>query len=182
MNWWLTPLLVQLVCLPNLVLPNIVTIKPGDHEVTNRTRIVSHPGYDRKTRYKNNKKNIWRLSLGSQCSEIEIVCMFLETSADKKCTKGDILTMKSKKRTLKYCDSKKPTVNRPAVFTHPVVVTWKTDRTKTKRGFDCRVKCSKKSIPSTQSPTPTPISKCTVSKGPGKGKPCIFPFTWVYTG
>ena len=184
MVWWLTPLLVQLVCLPNSVLPSIVTLKPGEHEVTSRGRILSHPGYDRKTRYKNNKKNIWRLSLSSRCSEIEIACIFLETSADKKCIKGDILTIKSKRVTLKYCGSKKPSVDRPAVFTHPVVITWKTDRTKTKRGFDCRVKCSKKIIPSssTQSPTPTSASKCTVSKGPGKGKPCIFPFTWAYTG
>ena len=184
MRLCLVTVLVLTVCLDNSILASVVTLKPGEHEVTSRTRIISHPGFDKKSRYKNNKKSMWRLTLGSRCSEIEIVCMFLETSADRKCTKGDILTMKTKRGTLKYCGTKKPTAERPAVFSHPVVITWKTDRTKTKRGFDCRVKCSKKTAPTTttHSPTSTPISRCIVSTGPGAGKDCIFPFTWSYTG
>ena len=151
----------------------VPVLQPGQYEVTGRARLLSHPGFDRVTRYRNSRRRVWRLGLGGGCVELEVVCVFLETWADRRCSKGDILSMKSKAGTLKYCGTRKPSTARPAVFTEPVVITWRTDRTRTRRGWDCRVRCSKKAVPS---------SECRVVAGPGRGKPCIFPFTWLHTG
>ena len=112
MNYFVSYLLLNLLALNYFVLCGMDTLNPGDHDVSvfgSRVRIVSHPGFDRKSRYKNNKKRVWRLTLGQNCLKMEIFCVFLETNANKKCSKGDILTMKTKTTTMRYCVKKKPT-------------------------------------------------------------------------
>ena len=187
MNYLASSLLLNLLALNYLALCGMDTLNPGEHDVSvfgSRVRIVSHPVFDRKSRYKNNKKRMWRLTLGQSCLKMEIFCVFLETSANKKCSKGDILTMKSKKSTRRYCGRKKPTQGRPVAFSESVVITWRTNKDKTKRGFDCRLKCSEKistNITLTNT-TAVPENVCIVSSGPAKGKSCVFPFNWLYTG
>ena len=172
---------------PYFVISSIETITYGEHDVSTfrrLVRIVSHPNFNRKTKYPNNKKNVWKLKLGTSCLKIEIFCTFLETNANKQCTKGDILTMTTQSKKKRYCRTKKPTKAKPVVFSEDVNIAWKADRRRNKRGFDCRIKCSDRvttSTTTTSTTTSTP-TKCQASSGPGKGKPCIFPFTWKYTG
>ena len=64
------------------------------------------------------------------------------------------MTMKRKnKKMMMYCGNKKPTLFRPLVFSESVSIAWKTDKTKTKRGFDCRIKCSERLKTSSTTPS-----------------------------
>ena len=166
----------------HLVMATIDTIAQGTHNISDYSKIVrfvSHPKFNRKSKYNNNKMSVWSLQLGERCSRFQIFCVFFETQGKKDCSRGDILTVKSGKRKMRYCGSKKPSKQQPLILSASAIITWRTDKTKTMRGFDCRVKC----VESTGVEVTTEASgECKVIAGPGKGKPCVFPFTWSYTG
>ena len=186
MYWLVSCILLQIVTFDHLVLGGIQTIKHGEYNLSdfeNTVRFISHPEFNRKSKYQNKKKTEWKLQLGHSCLKMEIFCVFFETKADKKCSRGDILTIKTREKKMRFCGNKKPTKTKPLVFMENVSIVWSTDKTQTKRGFDCRIKCSEKvTLTSTTVSTTAATTKCKVTSGPGKGKPCVFPFTWQHTG
>ena len=160
-----------------------VTIEQGTHNISDfigTVRFLSHQRFDKKSEYGNNKKCVWSLQLGNRCLRFHVFCVFFETLGNKGCTRGDILTIKTGRKKMRYCGNKKPTKQRPLTLSDNTNITWRTDKTKTRRGFDCRIKCVEQ-LPEVSTSTPSP-GGCSVIAGPGKGKPCVFPFRWSYTG
>ena len=68
------------------------------------------------------------------------------------------------------------------MFTENVNISWTDDKRLNRRGFDCRIKCSERTVTTTASLTTETQTRCQVSSGPGKDKACVFPFTWKYSG
>lgn len=179
--------------------------------VTSAVRLLSHKGFNKRTKYGNLESCTWDLKLGKECEEQKVWCVYLKTKGKKKCKAGDFLTIsgkKSKKKILKrYCGSKKPSSKKPLIFTSAVKMVWKTDKKQVSTGFDCRAECTQRKIvtttpaPTTAAPTttssttstaatiantktvppPTVAGPCIVVDGPGVGKPCQFPFIWMFT-
>jgi len=203
-------LLVALSFLPCLL--GRKTIVPcGSFDISSsssQVRILSHVGFNKKTKYGNLDTCSWRLELGAECKEQKIWCVFMKTKAKRKCKAGDILrisgTSSGKMILRKFCGSSKPSVKKPLVFQSSVRILWKTDKKKTSSGFDCRAVCSKRKVLTTSTtstststststtttitlantkttPDPTTPGPCVVVDGPALGKSCQFPFLWRYT-
>ena len=136
-------------------------------------RILSHPSFDKRTRYGNSKYIVWRFDKGEDCCELAVYCSFLRTLANKRCSHGDILWMRSSGRNFRFCRHKRPRYEAPLKVTNNLKIIWKTDRKGKERGFECFLKCSKTCHTTPQSTlTMNPSELCfTLS-----GSTCIFPF------
>jgi len=174
-------------------------------ESSSEGRLLSHRKFNKKSKYPPNSDCTWSLHVGASCLQVAIWCPYLQTIADKKCKKGDILRISGtpigsgKSRLKKYCKNSRP--KKALVFRGNVVVRWASDKKKQGKGFDCRVNCRKaKPVTSTTTTTTTKTTttemstientktippteapgRCLVESGPGKGRECVFPFKWAF--
>ena len=180
MNPWSTILfwafLMEFQVLSQFSINNTLTCGTYDVSKLPRiTRILSHNNFDRRTKYSSRSKCHWDLHLGEKCEQIRIFCVFLRTVSDHRCTKGDVLSLVTgggaRRR---FCRTKKPTKTHPVLTEGGVRITWRTDKRRTERGFDCRIGCSRNKV--------MPVEKCVATAGPGEGRECVFPFTWKHSG
>ena len=180
---------LTLICivLVTIVVSKVSILNPGKYDISemqNTVKIVSHTGFNKKSKYKHNMKSTWKFVLGSSCTKMEVFCLFMQTMANKKCSQGDILSMVGKGQRSTFCRNKKPEQKKPKIYNGDLTIIWKTDNKKAMKGFDCRVKCKERLRTTTTTSTTTTgvMSGCFTSLGPAKGKPCVFPFKWTYTG
>ena len=133
-----------LILMFNLSL-TVITISPygGSYEMStygSPFRIVSHPNFNRRTKYGNNKHISWNFKLGENCCEIKIFCPFMRTNSNSRCSKGDLLLIRSTGRNSKFCRFKKPGKDKPLTLLGDAKIIWKTDRRGKERGFECLIR------------------------------------------
>ena len=138
--------------------------------------------YTCRTKYGNNKHISWNFKLGENCCEIKIFCPFMRTNSNSRCSKGDLLLIRSTGRNSKFCRFKKPGKDKPLTLLGDAKIIWKTDRRGKERGFECLIRCSDNcQVTTTTSTTTTTSSRttgrsCTITGGTNLGHACVFPF------
>ena len=161
----------------------------GSYIVSNNDfifRIVSHSNFNRRTKYGNNKNIVWNFKMGENCCEIKFYFDFMRTSANSRCSKGDVLLARSPGRNSRYCKFRKPKKSNPLILNGDFKLIWKSDRRWKERGFECFVhssdSCLKTTTATTQpaqtSPSKATAISCKVEGGPNNGQSCVFPFDY----
>merc|ERR1711973_444438 len=90
-------------------------------------------------RYRNNMNCTARYTLAPECEGAEIICTEFHTRANRRCTKGDVMTVTDDSGSMKFCRKKKPVEK---ILSGDFSITFKTDAKKQSKGLMCTVTCS----------------------------------------
>jgi len=89
-------------------------------------------------KYKKNMECSGTYQLGD-CPSAVLTCTKFITKANKKCTKGDVMTVTDDSGSMKFCRKKKPVEK---ILSGDFSITFKTDAKKQSKGLMCTVTCS----------------------------------------
>merc|ERR1712106_777156 len=116
-------------------------------------------------KYKGNTKCTVKYTMGDTCAKMKFVCSKFNTNnKNKKCSKGDKVTVTANGKSKSYCKKKKPKVTSSGDMT----VKFTSDAKKHSTGAVCKVTCTEAASTATTtavSPTPAPSDcQCGLAK------------------